>query len=90
MPISSWGLKLGNVKKKRAHFWFSPTLLTYLTIAKQFWNIKRPDDNLKVANLSSFVISFATATAALANCSSFPRVVSILYMAVPLFNHHDS
>ena len=44
-------------------FWFTPTLPTCPTVAQQFWDTKRtsPDGNLKVANLPSFAISFATA-----------------------------
>ncbi|OAY67834.1 Uncharacterized protein ycf72, partial [Ananas comosus] len=50
-----------------------------------FLDIKRtsPDGNLNVADLPSFAISFATAPAALANCPPFPRVISMLCMAVP-------
>uniref|UniRef100_A0ACD6ASE1 Uncharacterized protein n=1 Tax=Avena sativa TaxID=4498 RepID=A0ACD6ASE1_AVESA len=66
-------------------FWFTPTLPTCPTVAKQFWDTKRtsPDGNLKVADLPSFAISFATAPAALANCPPLPRVISMLCMAVP-------
>ncbi|PUZ69685.1 hypothetical protein GQ55_2G129800 [Panicum hallii var. hallii] len=66
-------------------FWFTPTLRTCPTVAKQFWDTKRtsPDGNLKVANLPSFAISFATAPDALANCPPLPRVISMLCMAVP-------
>lgn len=50
-------------------FWFTPTLPTCPTVAKQFWDTKRtsPDGNLKVADLPSFAMSFATTPAALAN-----------------------
>ncbi|RCV30570.1 hypothetical protein SETIT_6G106200v2 [Setaria italica] len=66
-------------------FWFTPTLPTCPTVAKQFWDTKRtsPDGNLKVANLPSFAISFATAPTALANCPPLPCVISMLCMAVP-------
>ncbi|THU43139.1 hypothetical protein C4D60_Mb00t04800 [Musa balbisiana] len=66
-------------------FWFTPTLPTCPTVAKQFLDIKRtsPDGNLNVADLPSFAISFATAPAALANCPPFPSVISMLCMAVP-------
>ncbi|KAG2588599.1 hypothetical protein PVAP13_5NG229762, partial [Panicum virgatum] len=66
-------------------FWFTPTLPTCPTVAKQFWDTKRisPDGNLKVANLPYFAISFATPPAALANCPPFPHVISMLCMAVP-------
>ncbi|VAH75128.1 unnamed protein product [Triticum turgidum subsp. durum] len=66
-------------------FWFTPTLPTCPTVAKQFWDTKRtsPDGNLKVADLPSFAMSFATAPAALANCPPLPRVISMLCMAVP-------
>uniref|UniRef100_A0ACD6AWX5 Uncharacterized protein n=1 Tax=Avena sativa TaxID=4498 RepID=A0ACD6AWX5_AVESA len=66
-------------------FWFTPTLPTCPTVAKQFWDTKRtsPDGNLKVADLPSFAISYATAPAALANCPPLPRVISMLCMAVP-------
>ncbi|URE02439.1 protein ycf72, partial [Musa troglodytarum] len=44
-------------------FWFTPTLPTCPTIAKQFLDIKRTslDGNLNMADLPSFTISFATA-----------------------------
>ncbi|PNT60815.1 hypothetical protein BRADI_5g05657v3 [Brachypodium distachyon] len=66
-------------------FWFTPTLPTCPTVAKQFWDTKRtsPNGNLKVADLPSFAISFATAPAALANWPPLPRVISMLCMAVP-------
>ncbi|XBI60122.1 hypothetical protein VPH35_041082 [Triticum aestivum] len=66
-------------------FWFTPTLPTCPTVAKQFWDTKRtsPDGNLKVADLPSFAMSFATAPTALANCPPLPRVISMLCMAVP-------
>ncbi|VAI42932.1 unnamed protein product [Triticum turgidum subsp. durum] len=66
-------------------FWFTATLPTCPTVAKQFWDTKRtsPDGNLKVADLPSFAISFATAPAALANCPPLPCVISMLCMAVP-------
>ncbi|XBI47216.1 hypothetical protein VPH35_111229 [Triticum aestivum] len=66
-------------------FWFTPTLPTCPTVAKQFWDTKRtsPDGNLKVADLPSFAMSFATAHAALANFPPLPRVISMLCMAVP-------
>lgn len=66
-------------------FWFTPTLPTCPTVAKQFLDIKRtsPEGNLNVADLPSFAISFATAPAALANCPPFPSVISMLCMAVP-------
>ncbi|KAF7040358.1 hypothetical protein CFC21_050268 [Triticum aestivum] len=66
-------------------FWFTPTLPTCPTVAKLFWDTKRtsPDGNLKVADLPSFAMSFATAPAALANCPPLPRVISMLCMAVP-------
>ncbi|KAF7022119.1 hypothetical protein CFC21_034950 [Triticum aestivum] len=66
-------------------FWFTPTLPTCPTVAKQFWDTKRtsPDGNLKVADLPSFAMSFATAPAALANCPPLPHVISMLCMAVP-------
>jgi hypothetical protein len=39
-------------------FWFTPTLPTCPTVAKQFWDTKRtsPDGNIKVANLPSFAL----------------------------------
>ena len=51
------------------------------TVAKQFWENKRnsPYGNFKVANLSSFAISFATAPAALANCPPLPRDFYVMY-----------
>ncbi|VAI45860.1 unnamed protein product [Triticum turgidum subsp. durum] len=66
-------------------FWFTPTLPTCPTVAKQFWDTKRtsPDGNLKVADLPSSAMSFATAPAALANCPPLPRVISMLCMAMP-------
>ncbi|MBA0687371.1 hypothetical protein Goari_014916, partial [Gossypium aridum] len=50
-------------------FWFTPTFRTYLTVAKQFLDIKRtsPEGNLNVADFPSFAINFKTAPAALAN-----------------------
>ncbi len=66
-------------------FWFTPTLPTCLTVAKQFLDIKRtsPDGNLNVADLPSFAISFATAPAALANCPPFQ-------LSIPLFPWVDN
>ncbi|VAI53262.1 unnamed protein product [Triticum turgidum subsp. durum] len=66
-------------------FWFTPTLPTCPTVAKQFWDTKRtsPDGNLKVADLPSFEMSFATTPATLANCPPLPHVISMLCMAVP-------
>ncbi|VAI05271.1 unnamed protein product [Triticum turgidum subsp. durum] len=66
-------------------FWFTPTLPTCPTVAKQFWDTKltSPDVYPKVFDLPSFAISFATAPAALANCPPLPRVISMLCMAVP-------
>lgn len=54
-------------------------------MSPKFWDTKgtSPDGNLKVADLPSFAISFATAPAALANCPPLPRVISMLCMAVP-------
>ncbi|CAA6675819.1 unnamed protein product [Spirodela intermedia] len=58
-------------------FWFTPTLPTCLTIAKQFLDIKRTslEGNLNVVDLPSFAISFATAPTALANCPPFPSIL---------------
>ncbi|TYI97537.1 hypothetical protein E1A91_D01G150300v1 [Gossypium mustelinum] len=66
-------------------FWFTPTFLTCPTVAEQFLDIKwtSPEGNFNVANFLSFVISFATAPTALANCPPLPSVISILCMAVP-------
>ncbi|VAI53242.1 unnamed protein product [Triticum turgidum subsp. durum] len=66
-------------------FWFTPTLPTCPTVAKQFWDTKRtsPDGNLKVADLPSFAMSFATTPATLANCPPLPHVISMLCMVVP-------
>ncbi|MFS7927863.1 hypothetical protein Hanom_Chr04g00314141 [Helianthus anomalus] len=41
-----------------------------------------PEGNFNVADFPSFVISFATAPATLANCPLFPSVISMLYMVV--------
>uniref|UniRef100_K3Z2T2 Uncharacterized protein ycf72 n=1 Tax=Setaria italica TaxID=4555 RepID=K3Z2T2_SETIT len=49
-------------------FWFTPTLPTCPTVAKQFWDTKRTSPD---------------APAALANCPPLPRVISMLCMAVP-------
>ncbi|KAJ1256103.1 hypothetical protein BS78_K083300, partial [Paspalum vaginatum] len=66
-------------------FWFTPTLPTCPTVAKQFWDTKRtsPNGNLNVANLPSFAISFATAPAALGYRPPLPRVISMLCIALP-------
>uniref|UniRef100_A0A0E0P6A4 Uncharacterized protein ycf72 n=1 Tax=Oryza rufipogon TaxID=4529 RepID=A0A0E0P6A4_ORYRU len=59
--------------------------IVVITFAIAFWDTKQtsPYGNLKVADLPSFAISFATAPAALANCPPLPRVISMLCMAVP-------
>ena len=66
-------------------FWFTPTLPTCPTVAKQFLDIKRasPDGNLNVADLPSFAINFATAPAALANCPPHPFQVFFLCYVWP-------
>ncbi|KAK8314355.1 hypothetical protein V6Z12_D01G165800 [Gossypium hirsutum] len=51
------------------------------TLPKLFWTF--PEGNFNVANFPSFAVSFTRAPATLANCPSFPSVISMLCMAVP-------
>ncbi|PHT67012.1 hypothetical protein T459_31437, partial [Capsicum annuum] len=66
-------------------FWFTPTFPTCPIAAEQFLDIKwtSPKGNFNVADFPSFVIGFATAPTALANCPPFPSVISMLCMVMP-------
>ncbi|KAI4984143.1 hypothetical protein ZWY2020_046515 [Hordeum vulgare] len=56
-------------------FWFTPTLPTCPTVAKQFWDTKRTSQMV--------ILNFAIAPAALANCQPLPSVIYMLCMVVP-------
>ncbi|KAK2385459.1 ribosomal protein L2 [Trifolium repens] len=66
-------------------FWFAPTFPTCSTVVEQFLDIKRTfsKNNFNVADFPSFAITFSTTLAALANCSTFPSVISMLCMVIP-------
>nr|KJB29317.1 hypothetical protein B456_005G093900 [Gossypium raimondii] len=66
-------------------FWFTLTFPTYPTVVEQFLDIERTslEGNFNVADFPSFIISFATAPATLANFPPLPSVISMLCMTMP-------